>query len=809
MLDALRQDLRYAIRGFARTPGFTAAVVTTLALGIGINTALFTVLDAVLLRPLPYPQSERLVTLGDATPEGLSSNVGFTTAADWRERTRSFEHIALMRAWQPTLMVDGEAERLPAVRVSWNYFAMMGVHPALGSDFTADDDRPDHWRVVLLSDRLWRRRFNADPSIVDRVITMNDRTFRVAGVLPPEFEPLDAARYYVPAEIWAPIGYDVAMRDACRSCRHLRAFGRLKPDVSFAAASAEMNALREQLRREHPNDYETGSIAIVPLREAIAGHTRSALLILMTGVAVVLLIACANTASLLLARSLTRRREIALRAALGAGRFRIVCQLLTESLLLSLAGAALGVGLAALTVKGLAAVAPISLPRIDHVSVDARVLAFSALVGAVTTLLCGLVPAWYSARIGSTARLDDSRTLGRGVSGGRSALVVATLAVALVLLASAGLMLRTVAAITRQSPGFDPSRVFTLQFSLIGKAYADNAAVVAFQNQFLESVRALPEVADAALAGQIPFGGDFDCWGFHGKGRMKTNPIDDPCIQRYSTTPDYLRVMGIPLRAGRFFEEQDLATTQPLIVISETTARAVWGHDNPIGSEVRLGDADRGPWRTVIGIVADSHHESVTAPLTAAFYTPQTQQTDSFLVAAIKLKESASSDPLPKIKTILRALDPSIPTYAIASLDDLVSKAAAQQLFVMRLLTAFGCLALLLAAVGLHGAVSHIVVHRTRELGVRRALGASGANVAALVLTHGTRLLVGGVLIGLGSIVMVTRYLRSLIYGVTPLDPLTLAGAVAVLAAVAISAHWLPVQRALRVDPAVTLRQDQ
>ena len=478
MLDSLRQDIRYAIRGFVRTPGFTAAVVTTLALGIGINTALFSVLHAVLLRPLPYPHSERLVTVGDATASGLSSNVGFTTAADWRQRSKSFEHIALMRAWQPTLTVNGEAERLPAVRVSWNYFAMMGVRPVLGSDFTADDDRPDHWRVVLLSDRLWRRRFNADASIVGRTITMNDRSFRVVGVLPADFEPLDAARYYVPAEIWAPIGYDVAMRDACRSCRHLRAFGRLKPDVSYAAATAEMNALREQLRREHPNDYDSGSIAIVPLREAIAGHTRSALQILMASVGLVLLIACANVASLLLARSLTRRREIALRAALGAGQLRIVSQLMTESLLLSLAGAALGVGLAALAVKGTAAVAPISLPRIDHVSIDATVLGFSALVVATTTLLCGLVPAWRSARLGSATTVEDSRAVRRGVSSGRSALVVATLAVALVLLASAGLMLRTVASIARQNPGFDASGVLTVQFSLIGQAYADNAAVV-------------------------------------------------------------------------------------------------------------------------------------------------------------------------------------------------------------------------------------------------------------------------------------------------------------------------------------------
>jgi putative ABC transport system permease protein len=809
MIEALRQDLRYGLRMLRRAPGFTAAVVITLALGLGANTAIFTVLDAVLLRPLPYPQPDRLVTVGDATPDGLSSNVGFTTVSDWRARSRTFEHFALMRSWQPTLVVNGEAERLPAVRVSWNYFAMMGVRPALGRDFTADEDRPDHWRVVLLSDALWRRRFGGDPSVVGRAIVMNDREYRVIGVLPPTFEPLDAARYYAPAELWAPIGYDVSMRDACRSCRHLRAFGRLKAGMTVDEATAEMNGIREQLRREHPGDYEAGAIAVVPLREAIAGPVRPALQILMAAVGFVLLIACANVANLLVARSLSRQREFALRGALGAGRSRIVRQLLTESTLLTLGGAVVGLALAAVALEGVAAVAPVSLPRLDHAALDTRVLAFSALLVALTGTVFGLVPAWRSSRVDPQSGLGiDARGAVRGTSTGRSALVVTDLALALVLLACAGLMLKTVVALTRASPGFDASRVLTLQFSLVGKAYAEDAAVVSFQERFLERARALPDVTAVALAGQIPFGGDFDCWGFHAKGRMKPNTVDDPCIQRYGATPEYLRVMGIPIRAGRFFNDRDLATSQPVIVISEGTAKAVWGSENPIGSEVRIGDADRGDWRTVIGVVADAHHEDVAAPPMAAMYTPQTQLTDSFLVAVAKSATSDFAGLGMPMRTIVRELDPTVPVYAIAPLEELVARASAHRVFVMRLLTAFGVLALLLAAVGLYGVVSHGVSQRTRELGVRVALGARPADIVRLVLRHGAALVAAGIGIGVLAVFGTTRYLRALMFGVAPLDVQTLAIAAVLLVAVALLAHVTPVRRALRVDPVIALRDE-
>jgi putative ABC transport system permease protein len=808
-LETLAQDVRFGTRMLWRTPGFTVAALLTLTLGIGANTAIFTIVDAVLLRPLPYVDPERLVTVGDRTADGLATNVDFTTVADWRARSQSFESLALMRSWQPTLVAGGEAERLPAVRVSWHYFDMMGVRPALGRMFTADDDRPDHWRVLLLSDGLWRRRFGADPSVIGRTIVMNDREYRVIGVMPASFEPLDAARYYAAAQLWAPIGYDVSMREACRGCQHLRAFGRLKASVSIAAATAEMNAIREQIRREYPNEYDTGNIAIVPLRDALTGRFRTALQVLLAAVGFVLLIASANVANLLFARSLTRQRELTLRSILGAGRGRIVRQLLTESALISVCGAGAGVLLAMFAVRGLAAFAPVSLPRLDHVAVDGRVLLFTAITALLTTLAFGLAPAWRAGGSGiQTTLAADSRSVAGGSSRARGMLVVVDLALALVLLAGAGLMLRTVVALTRANPGFDAARVLTLQFSLVGKAYAEDPAVVAFQQQVLQQTRALPGVEAVALAGQVPFGGNGDCWGFHVQDRMKPNPADDPCIERYGTTPDYLRVMGMSLRAGRFFSDADVTASQPVIVISESTARMIWGGDNPIGSQVRIGGADQGPWRTVIGVVADAHHEDVTAPPTAAMYTAQTQVTDSFLVAVIKASTIDAAMLTAPARSVLRKLDPAVPVYDVATLDTLVAKASAQRVFVMRLLAGFAGMAVFLAAIGLYGVVSYGVSQRTREVGVRVALGARPRDIFQLVMSRGFSLVCAGIGVGLVAALITTRFLDTLVFGVSPIDGLTFGAAAALLLVVALAAHWVPLRRALSIDPAIALRQE-
>ena len=808
--ETLRQDVRYGFRMLRRTPGFTVSALVTLALGIGANTAIFTIVDAVLLRPLPYADPERLVTVGDRTPEGFSSNVGFATVLDWRERSRTFASFAMMRSWLPTLVSNGEAERLPAVRVSWNYFDMMGVRPALGRSFTADDDRPEHWRVLLLSDALWRRRFGADPSVVGRTVVMNDREYRIIGVMPASFEPLDAQRYYnADAEVWAPIGYDLNGDSSCRGCQHLRGFGRLKRGVTVADATAEMNAIREQMRREHPVDYDSGTIAVVPLRDALTGRVRTALIVLLAAVAFVMLIACANVANLLLARSVTRQRELALRAALGATRARIVRQLLTESVMLSAGGALAGIGLAMLAVQGVATFAPISLPRVDEIAIDARVLAFTAAISILTSVIFGLGPAWRGASAGVQQKLGvDSRSSVGGPSRARSVLVVADLVLALVLLAGAGLMLRTVVALTHASPGFNADRILSLQFSLVGKAYAEDPAVVVFQNRTLEKLRGIPGVEGAALAGQIPFGGNADCWGFHVNGRMKPNPVDDPCVERYGITQDYLRVMNIPLLAGRGFTDADTTAGQPVVLISQSTAKAVWGSEDPIGSQVRIGNHARGAWRTIIGVVGDVHHDDLTEPLVPAMYTPQTQITDSYLTAVVKSSTRDAAAVAGPARAVLRELDSAVPVYDVATLPSLIEKSAAQRLFVMRLLAGFAVVAVLLAAIGLYGVVSYGVAQRTREVGVRVALGAHPADILRLVLSKGLALVGIGLLVGLVSAAAATRFLGALVYGVSRNDPVTFAGAGLLLAVVALLAHWVPISRALRIDPAVALRQE-
>ena len=808
-LDALAQDIRYGIRMMRRTPAFTAAAILTLGLGIGANTAMFTVVDAVLWRPLPFADIDRLMVVGDRDSDGKPSTVGFTTVADWQGRSRTFENFAVMRSWQPTLVVNGEAERLPAVRVSWNYFDMVGIRPALGRAFTADDDRPDHWRVLLLSDGLWRRRFAGDPSIVGRTIMMHDREYRVVGVMPANYEPADAAAYYTSAEMWAPIGYDLAYPDACRGCRHLRAFGKLRAGVTSADATAEMNIIREQQRLEHPSTYDQGSITLLPLREAISGDARAPLQVLLAAVGFVLLIACANVANLLLARGLGRHRELALRAALGAGRSRIIRQLLTESAVLALCGGVVGLIFAVLAVESVGQFAPVSLPRLEDVSVDSRVLSFAAVITSLTVLLFGFLPAWRSSPSGLRQALSvQARGAVAGSSRARSALVVADLALALVLIAGAGLMVRTVNALMQTDPGFEPSGVLSLQFSLVGRAYAEDAAVFAFQNRFLEKARALPGVEGVALAGQIPFGGNNDCRGFHALGRMKPNTAEDPCIELYGSTPEYLTVMGLRLKRGRFLTDADSLAAQPVLVISESTARLVWGEDDPIGSQVRIGPADAGAWRTVVGVVGDTQHDDLTSAPTAAMYLPQAQSTDSFLVAVVKTSAADPRALIAPLRGVLKELDPSVPAYEVAMVEERVAQAAAERVFVARLLAGFAAIAVLLAAIGLYGLVSHGVSQRTREVGLRVALGARPVDVVRLVLARAAALIAAGLLGGLGAALLATRFLDSLLVGVEPHDPTTLAGAVLVLLVTALFAHWVPLRRALAIDPAAALRHD-
>jgi putative ABC transport system permease protein len=804
--DFLR-DLRYAARLLTQAPGFTTVALVTLALGIGANAAIFSVVNSVLLAPLPYADPARLVTIGERQPDGSAGNVGYSTFLDWRDRSRSFEQMAIIRSWQPTLLVNGEPERIPAMRVSWNFFRTLGVAPAIGRDFRADEDNPDRWRVLVISDRLWRRRFGADPSVIGRVVMMNDRDYTIVGVMPPRFEPLISEHFYQAADMWAALGYERSLNYACRTCQHLKAIGRLNPGVAREAARAEVDAIQTELRRQFPAEYTQETVTLVPLNEELTGNLRPALMVLMGAVAFVLLIACANVANLLLARMSRREHDLALRTALGASRGRLVRQLLAENVLLAAAGGVGGVLLAAVTVPLLTSVAPASVARLTGAQVDGRVVTFSALVSLATAVIFGLLPALRASRIDLRESIhgDGRKTAHAPTSVARRLLVAADVALAMVILAGAGLMIRSVDRLIGVDPGFDPDHVLTMQISMVGQAYAKNEVVAAKTDEMVAKLRELPGVTAVAAAGQIPLGGNGDRWGFHVQGRPSSP--DDPSVERYSVTPDYFAVMRIPLRRGRLFTDADRASSESVMLVGEQTARTVWPGIDPIGQHVRIGGATDGPWRTVVGIVGDVRHRELAAPPTMQMYAPQAQLTDSFLTFVMR----SNGDPSILANEARRAIwsvASDVPVYQVAPLADLVAKSVGPRRFIMLLLGCFGAVALLLTAVGLYGVISYTVNERTREIGVRAALGASHTDIVRLVVGGGIRVVVAGLIAGVVIAAVSTRYLEDSLYGTSATDPATFAVVAVVLLLVTLAAQGIPVLRALRVDPAVALRQE-
>ena len=805
-LEMLAQDAAYAARVLARSPGFAVAALLTLALGIGANTAIFSVVHAVLIRPLPFDGADRLVFVGG--DDGRAETIGFTTIEDVAAKTRMLDRIVAFRGWNPTLIAGGEAERLDGMRVGWTWFSTLGVRPALGRDFAAAEDAPERWRVAIISDGLWRRRFGGHPDVIGRHVRMDDVDYEIIGVLPRDFEPLISTHFYEAAEIWAPLGYERSLPYPCRSCQHLRALARVVPAGTRAQAEAEVNAIRAELRAVYPNEYPPGRMSLVGLREELSGAVRPSLVVLLGAVTFVLLIACANVANLQVARSLARTREMAVRAALGAGRGRLVRQLLTESAVLGLAGGLLGVGLAAALIRILPSLAPAGVPRLDHANLDVAVLAFAAGLSLLSGLTLGVIPALRA----SSADLRTGIAAGARTSAGpaalraRRALVVADVAVALVLLCGAGLMLRTISSLMRVNPGFEASGVATVQFALTGEKYGEDPQLIAFQTRLVDRVRALPGVEGAAVAGQVPMAGDFDRFGFHIQGHERPNPSEDPSAERYSVTPDYFRVMRIRLLRGRLLTEHDTAGAAPVMVISESAA-ALWEGADPVGGWVRIGGID-GPWRTVVGIVGDVHHADLTAPPAPQMYLPQAQMTDAFLVLVARVAAGEPARLAPAIRGVLRELDPSIPAYEASPLSDLVARSYADRRFLFQLLGAFAVVALLLAAVGLYGVVSCSVTERSREMGLRIALGASRRDILRLFAGSGSATVAVGLGIGTLLALIGLRIMRSLLFDVRATDPATFAAAAGALAMVAIAAHWFPVRRALRIDPAAALRQE-
>jgi putative ABC transport system permease protein len=807
-LDDAWRDVGHAARVHLRNPGFTLVASTTLALGIGANVAIFGVVRAVLLTELPYTRPDRLVLVGEAGSDGTPENVSFTTFADWRTRVSSLADISVIRPWNPTIVGDGQPERLQALKVSWNFFQLLGIRPALGRDFVEADDSPERWRVLLLSDSLWKRRFGGDPHVLGRTVLMNDREYTIVGVLPATFEPLISGHFYQPAELWAPLGYATTDSLACRSCQHLKALGRLAHGVSVDQARAEIDTIHEALRREHPKDYTSSSMAVVPLEYELTRRSKPALLALSVAVTLILLLACANIANLLVVRATARHREISLRAALGASRGRLVRQLLTESLVVALLGGAGGLVLAFVGLRGLIRIAPGSIARLENASLDSAVLLFTTGIALATALLVGAIPAFRVSRVNLQHPLEgESRSvIGPRFRAFRAALVVIEVALTLVLLVGGGLMLKTVARLGQINPGFDPANVLTLQISLSGRAYAENAQVVAVTEQIIDRIRSLPGVEAVAVVSEIPLGGGMDRWQFHVEGRALSNAAEVPSVERYSVTPEYFRLMRIPIRRGRAFTANDRHDSLPTMLVSETTARQLWPGQDPIGQRVRVPDPDRGPWRTIVGIVGDVRHYDVASAPTMQMYLPQSQETASFLTLAIRATQDPGALTGPVRREIWN-IAREVPVYDVATMADLVARSTARQQFVMRLLGLFAATALMLASVGLYGVLASLVAQRTHEVGLRIALGARRWDIAKLVGKNGLFLVLVGLGIGLGSSVALARLLQGLLYETAGTDPAVLGAVAAILCSVGLVAHVVPMWRAIHIDPAVALRQ--
>jgi len=802
-LETLAQDVRSGVRMLRKSPGFTLVVMVTLALGIGANTAIFSVVHAVLLRPLPFADPDRLVRVWSAYPEE-GVELGTTSPldlADWRAQSGSFAAIA----GYPNLrlsgfvLTGGEApEELETVFVSEGFFEVFGVEPALGRTLRGADHREGDNRVVVVSHGAWQRRFGADPGLFGATVILNGEPFTVVGVMPPDFVFPAAG-----VEMWAPQSLiPESGIPRLRPVRWLSVVARLAPGVSIEQARAEMAAITGRLAREYPdsNDDLTAT-TIRPLHEQLVGEVRPAVLTLFAAVGLLLLIGCANVANLVLARSEERTREVAVRAALGAGKLRLVRQVLTESLVLSLLGGVLAIAVALAGSRLLVGLAPAGIPRLESVGIDATVLAFTLAASLLTGLLFGMVPAL---RITATSLQGTLKEGARGSSGGggrlRGGLIVAEVALVAVVSIAAGLLIRTYSSLRDVDPGFRPDNVITLRVAARAtEGYVD------FFREALERIEALPGVEAAGMIRPLPLAGDTfqgESFGFSIPGRPEPDPQDQPEAYLRFTSPGYFEAMGIPLLAGRDFADGDVRDAPPVLIVSRAAAERYWPDDDPVGSIVTVGDNEA----TIIGLVGDVRQMSLMEEPEPVVYGAHSQISRVGMTLVVR----TAADPAGLIDPIRRQiweLRPDQPINDIASMNTVIAASVAQPRFAMALLSLFAGLALCLAAVGIYGVISYSVGRRRREIGIRMALGARPSEVLRLVVRNGIVLALFGVALGLLAAVAATRLMASLLFGVPPLDPPTFIAAAALLLAVAALASAVPALRASRVDPVVALRR--
>jgi predicted permease len=808
MWTDIRQDVRYAIRGLRRAPGFTGIAVLTLALGIGANTAIFSVIDAALLRPLPFPEAGQLVFLWNTHHGTDLEPLGPGRMLDFRAESTSFGGFAGISHMSFTLTGSGEPERISGSSVSSTFFDVLGVRPLLGEPFHSNAADPT---AVVLTERLWRRRFSADPSIIRRNIVLNGRARHVLAVMPRELAwPSITARQGAGdtgPELWVPGGPGDVPRPAVnedadmtgyRNTGYLRAVARLKPGVPFGQARAEIAAIGDRLSRTHAEDDGRGA-TLVTIREQLAGSIERPLLVLAGAVAFVLAIACANVASLVLGRGAARRRDLALRRAIGASRMRIFRQLLTESLVLACAGAAGGLLFAWWAARSLLQLAPPDFASVGA-AIDVRVLFFTLAVAVVVGVAFGIIPAFQLSRDSLTDALGEgsARASGSGRSRRtRDALVVAEIAVALVLLLGSTLLIRSLMALTRVDTGIDTRNLLTFDVSVSGPRAEYQARQVQFYSDVLERLRAVPGVRAAGAAVTLPIGGDDFGTGYLIEGRSKPKPVPHAGYQ--IVMPGYFDAMGIPIKTGRDFRFSDTRDSAPVVLVNETLARDQWPGEDPVGRRVRFDDD--AAWMTVVGVVGDIRHLGPSSPPRPELYQAVTQRSFPFIAFVVRTEADPYTS-VPSLRRAVAAIDPDLPLSNVRTMDDHIARALARPAFLSTLVSSFGVLAVLLAIVGVYGMMSWSVAERRREIAIRMALGASRPEMLGMVLRRAVALAAVGIGGGLFLAPLAAQVLTGLLYGIRPTDPLSLAGTAVALAMVAILAAVVPAVRASRIEPA-------
>jgi putative ABC transport system permease protein len=798
-LEEFWQDARYGLRMLMKNPGFTLTAVITLALGIGATSVIFSFVNGILLRPLPYRDSDRLVLLDETAPKrGIASmGVSYPDFLDWREQNRVFTGVAAYDSGVDyTLSGGGEPEELTCAWVSYNTFEILGVAPILGRTFSAEEERWKNGLVVILSHNLWVRRFGAKPDVIGRTIALNTRSHTVIGVMPPGF------KFPKVAALWVPMPPVVGER----TDHGWSAIARLKPGVTLEQAQSDMTAVARHIEEQNPVTNEGLGVKLIPLREGLAGDYRKALLILMGVVGLVLLIACVNVANLLLARASARAKEVAIRTALGAGRWRIFGQLLTESLVLGMMGGALGLMPAFWGLDLLLAAIPKDLPFWMKFELDGRVLGFTAGVTLLTTLIFGAAPALQASKVDLNDALKEGGRSSSGVERHRTlrSLVVAEVALSLVLLIGAGLMMRSFMRLQHTNSGFNPENLLTLRLNLPIVKY-DFPQRRAFYRQLIERIRATPGVEAAGAAFNLPLREAANERILTVEGYPALPPGQAPTVNNNVVTPDYFGTMGIPLLLGRDFNDADTGDSMSVTIIDERLAREYWPNESPIGKRITLGPPeDKEPWYTIVGVVGAVRNESLNLTRRKTVYQPHAQYSTDDMSLAIRARNPENL--APAIQRHVKAMNPDLPIINMRTMNEVVSRSVWQPRLYAILFGVFAAVALALASVGLYGVMAYSVSERSREIGIRMALGAQRRDVLKLVVAQGMTLTLVGIGVGLAAALALTRLMRSLLFEVSVTDPLTFAGLAALLSVVAMLACYLPARRATKVDPIVSLK---